>query len=572
VKLACLYGNGRVKEVHSNSSIVEKSDGSREVSPLMHASPLLPLPTGLEIVTIETVDDRLQVQVISTKEGPCCPLCGQRSTRVHSHYTRKVAEIPSGGFCVQLLIQVRKCFCENATCPRKIFTERFAAFVKPWARMTTRLCQVIQAIGLATGGRLGVRLGDHLGIHTSRMTIVRRVMNLPPEPAETVSCLGIDDFSFRRGRIFGTVLVNLEEHRVMDLLPDRQAETATTWMKTHPEITHVSRDRGSEYASAASAGAPQAIQVADRFHVAKNLSEAVQQLLARVLLEMKTASQGAEAAMEARGDSLLPLEEWRPAQEESVKQIIATRRAERQDRYQQVIALCEQGLTSQEIAVRLGMKARTVRDWLHKGVAPDIRPRRKYRSDFDPYAPYVLKRWQEGEHSGRQLWREVMFQGYTGSERMVYRFLETLKTHEIVTSAGTHRLPHYTSTAAVWLFIRHPDKLDEIKREDLAAFRLAHASLNTTYQLVQDFLQMMRRREGERLDAWLAQVQESQLPELQSFAHGVEQDKAAVQAGLTLPINNGQVEGQVTKIKLIKRMMYGRAGFLLLRQRVLHAL
>src|SRR5258708_38701125 len=129
---------------------------------------------------------------------------------------------------------------------------------------------------------------------------------------------------------------------------------------------------------------------------------------------------------------------------------------------------------------------------------------------------------------------------------MVYRFLETLKATEIVTSAGTARLPHYTSTAAVWLFMRHRDHLDEIQREDLAAFRLAHTSLNTTYQLVQDFLQMMRHREGKRLDTWLSQVQESGLSELQSFAYGVEQDKAAVQAGLTLPIRNGQVEGQVT--------------------------
>ena len=179
---------------------------------------------------------------------------------------------------------------------------------------------------------------------------------------------------------------------------------------------------------------------------------------------------------------------------------------------------------------------------------------------------------REGERSGRQLWREVRFQGYRGSERMLYRFLETLKTTEIATSAGTARLPHYTSTAAVWLFMRRPEHLDEIQREDLAAFRLAHASLNTTYQFVQDFLEMMRRRQGERLDVWLAQVHESGLAELQSFAQGVEQDKAAVQAGLTLPLSNGQVEGQVTKIKLIKRMMYGRAEFPLLRQRVLHAL
>jgi transposase len=425
---------------------------------------------------------------------------------------------------------------------------------------------------LASCGRLGARLGSRLKIETSRTNILRRVMKLATKTTDKVVHLGLDDFSFRRGRTFGTVLVDLERHQIKDLLPDRQKETAAAWMKRHPEITHVSRDRSSEYASAVAAGAPQAIQVADRFHVAKNLSEAVQQLLARVLLEMKTASQGAEAMTQARGDSLLPLEEWRPAQEESVKQTIATRRAERQERYQQVLALSEQGLTSPEIAVRLGMKARTVREWLHKRLAPDARPRRKYPSAFDPYAPYVLKRWQEGERSGCQLWRELRFQGYSGSERMVYRFLETLKTTEIVPSAGTARLPHYTSTAAVWLFMRRPEHLDAIQREDLAAFRLAHASLKTTYQLVQDFLRMMRHRQGERLNAWLTRVQESGLAELQSFAQGVEQDKAAVQAGLTLPLSNGPVEGQVTKIKLIKRMMYGRAKFPLLRQRILHAL
>jgi transposase len=182
-------------------------------------------------------------------------------------------------------------------------------------------------------------------------------------------------------------------------------------------------------------------------------------------------------------------------------------------------------------------------------VAPDVRPRRKRQSDFDPYAPYVLKRWEEGERNGTQLWQEIAAQGYSGSQRMVYRFLKTLKTHEITISAGACRLPHYSSTAAVCLFMRQPDDLDESERADLAAFRLAHVSFNTTYQLAQDFLVMMRQPEGERLDAWLTQVHESQLPELESFAHGVERDKAAVQAGLTLPINNGQGEGQVTRIK-----------------------
>ena len=179
---------------------------------------------------------------------------------------------------------------------------------------------------------------------------------------------------------------------------------------------------------------------------------------------------------------------------------------------------------------------------------------------------------REGEHSGRQLWREVRFQGESGSERRVERFLETLKTKERVTRAWTPRLPHYPSTASVWLFLRRPEQLDEIAREELAAFRLAQASLNTTSQFVQDFLPLVRHREGARLDAWLSQVHESGLPALQSFAQGVEQDKAAVQAGLPLPISHGQVEGQVTKIKLINRMRDGRAEFPLLPQRVFHAL
>ena len=155
---------------------------------------------------------------------------------------------------------------------------------------------------------------------------------------------------------------------------------------------------------------------------------------------------------------------------------------------------------------------------------------------------------------------------------MVYRFLETLKTAETVTAEGTHRLPHYTSKSARWLFMRRPADLEDIEQEDLAAFRRLNPSLDTAYGLVQDFLQMMRKREGDRLDAWLRRVHESQLPEGPRFAHGVKEEYDAVKAGLPLALNNGQVEGQVTKIKLIKRMIYGRAAFPLLRQRVLHAL
>lgn len=537
----------------------------------MEKPQLLPLADGLELSYLERGDGQLRLHVTATSRTSTCPLCGQPATRMHSRYSRVVKDLPCAGQQVQLILHVRKFFCDTADCVRKIFTERLPQLVAPWAQMTTRLCQALAAIGLATCGRLGARLASRLGIATSWMTVVRRVMALPTKPAGSVQCLGIDDFSFLRGRTFGTVLVDLDTHQVIDLLPDRQAETATTWMQAHGEITHVSRDRGSEYASAASRGAPQAVQVADRFHVAKNLSEAVQELLARVLTELKDTPQRGETAPASAQEAVrVPVEEWRPAPGVQVERAISTHRAEREARYQQVEDFQKQGLTSQEIARRLGVSERTVRHWRKRGVAPDVRPRRKRQSEFDPYAPYVLKRWQQGERNGTRLWQEIAAQGYPGSQRMVYRFLQTLKTQEIEACAAGRHLPHYSSRAAISLFMRHPDQLEEIEQEHLAAFRRAAPALETTYRLVQDFLAMMRQREGERLDAWLLQVNASQLPELESFAHGVERDKEAVQAGLTLAINNGQVEGQVTRIKLIKRMMYGKAGFALLRQRVLH--
>src|SRR3989440_787763 len=230
-----------------------------------------------------------------------------------------------------------------------------------------------------------------------------------------------------------------------------------------------------------------------------------------------------------------------------------------------------QGLTAKEIARQLNMSERTVQTWLAAGTFPEAKTRRKKQSSFDAFAPSVLKRWQEGERNGLTLWREIQKQGYTGSERTVYRHIETLKQASVQASLNPDRLHKFTASTAGWLFVRDKKSLDEIEQEDLATFCQASPTLRRAYDFVQDFMQMVRKREGQRLDTWLERVATSDLAELQQFANGVEKDKAAVKAGLTWSINNGQVEGQVTKLKLIKRSMYGRAGFPLLRQRVLHA-
>src|SRR6266571_7631341 len=215
----------------------------------MTSSPFLPLPPGLEILATESIDDLLRVEVISTRNGSRCPLCFHLAVRIHSRYTRVVADVPCAGFQVQLVLYVRKFFCDTPECPRKIFTERLPIFVQPWARMTTRFSQMLQALVLATCGELGTRLASRLGIHTSPTTLLRRVMALPTAPSGHVSSLGIDDFSFRRGRTFGTILVDLDRHQVIDLLADRKTETAEAWMLTHDEIEIVSRDRGEDYAA-----------------------------------------------------------------------------------------------------------------------------------------------------------------------------------------------------------------------------------------------------------------------------------------------------------------------------------
>src|SRR2546425_200634 len=239
------------------------------------------LPNTIAIEAVYPTKAHLTVQVACVLKSAACPLCQQPSERIHGSYRRTVADVPCGGRKVTLALTVRKFVCGTPDCPRKIFTERLPELVQSYARMTNRLSEVLQTLGFATCGELGERLAPKLGMHISGPTLLRRMRNRSCPAPSSVRILGIDDWSWKKGATYGTILVDLKLRKPIELLPDRTAGTAEAWLRIHPEVEIVSRDRGGDYAAAARKGAPQAQQVADKFHLLKNLRERIKDLMDR---------------------------------------------------------------------------------------------------------------------------------------------------------------------------------------------------------------------------------------------------------------------------------------------------
>src|SRR5881628_3305126 len=263
------------------------------MSHLGTTSPFFPLPDGIVIASVHPMATSLVVQIACCHLIAACPLCQQPSERVHGDYVRTVADLPCAGRRVILSLTVRKFVCATPTCPRKIFTERLSELVQSYARMSNRLREALVALGLATSAEVSERVAPSLGMSVSAHTLLRRLRTVACPPPKSVRILGVDDWAWKKGQTYGTILVDLELGKPIELLPDRKEATLEAWLRTHPEVEVVSRDRGGEYAAAASKGAPQAQQVADKFHILKNLRDRLKELMARkqkVLPEVEESS------------------------------------------------------------------------------------------------------------------------------------------------------------------------------------------------------------------------------------------------------------------------------------------
>ena len=532
-------------------------------------------PAGITIDSIDPSANELMMRVACDFPSMPCPECQQPSARIHSRYQRLVADLPCAGRHVLLMLTVRKFVCSSPTCPRKIFTERLPGLVASYGRMTRRLIALLQALGLGAGGQLGTRQADRSGIATTPSTLLRHVMQLPAPLTRAVRVLGVDDFAWKKRFTYGTILVDLERRKIIDVLADRESATVEAWLKEHPEVAFVSRDRGKDFTKAATLGAPQAQQVVDRFHVVKNLSEVLQEILGHCRAEIRQGETSLPQLEKAGEEPTRPLPTaatWQQRTPAHVKKVHQARQASRDDRYTQMTTLRAQGLTQSEVAKRMGMSERAVRQWLKRGAAPTNERQFRRRSVFDPYAAYVLQRWQDGMHEAKQLYEEIQVQGFSGTVRIVQRFVRALRDDpEKMPLAPATGADRFSSKTATWLFIRDPKQLTTEKQAELELICQRSETARQTYELTQQFMSMLRLRRGQDFEMWLSAVEASQIPELRRFAQGLLKDKSAVVAGLTLSYSNGLVEAQVQKLKLVKRSMFGRAKLPLLRQRLLNA-
>jgi transposase len=547
---------------------------------------LIPDPCRLHLEVLRSDDQHITMLVCTTDRTARCPLCSVPSSRIHSRYVRTLADLPWNGIPVRLRLTVRRFRCRTDTCDRRIFTERLPGIVAPYARRTARCAEALELIGFIVGGEAGARLLVRLGMRGSPDTVLRAVRAATIAGGQTPRVLGIDDFAFRRGHRYGTILVDLERHRVVDLLPDRKPETVVAWLEEHGSPEIISRDRGGGYAEAASRGAPDAAQVADRFHLTKNLVESLETFFLRkrstlkrvraVLVDERAPPEEEELPRDTiyQGKRKSP-QNWQQRAEEAS----AARHVERVATYEAIRALHGKGADMAHIARTVGVSRRTVYRYTRMDGPPErARPGpRPGNRVLAPYEPYLLQRWKEGCHNGVKLWHEIQEQGFAYSVTNVSRFLAHLRRegkppHPVgKRGAAISSSQPPTARRVAFLTIAQGDDLEEEDRAYLERLRAEDASVEQVYQLVQDFMQVLRNRRGERLDDWIEHAKDSGIDELRRFAIGLCGDHAAVQAGLTLIWSNGQVEGHVNRLKLLKRQMYGRANFDLLRQRVLRA-
>jgi transposase len=529
--------------------------------PPSHSQAVLPNPEILVLESICREENRFVIAVRS-RQAPRCPACGDVSKSRHSEYWRTIQDLPWQGAPVLMRVRLRRFRCRNPGCCRKVFAESLRGVAGGHARRTDRLGFIVRLVGYTIGGLPGSRVLDRLAVQVSDDTVLRTVKQgvSAETDADPIRYLGVDDWAWRKGQRYGTILVDLERHRVADLLPDRSADDLRDWLQQHPTVETISRDRCGTYADGAYRGAPQALQIADRFHLVLNLSAAIERSLEghRKDLELKQRPTSGEVDDAVDGRNTI-------AQQRSRE-----RREHRVQRYEQVLVLHATGSTQKAIAAAIGISLKTVRRWLRAEQFPERKPASGRHSHVQEFEEYLAHRWNAGCHNSTQLFREIRDRGYRGGRQMVSYFVSRWRNEP---HAGTRKpLERLAPKQAAALLCKRPNDRSDTEHQLFQRLTEKNPSFAYMHTLAVEFRDALQQRDGERVRQWIQHATQSAITPLVRFAWGLRRDFAAVIAAAENEWSSGQVEGQINRLKTIKRQMYGRAGFLLLRARVLPVL
>lgn len=544
----------------------------------MDFSICLPNASVLQFISVCVQEQTVIFHVSSSQTQAICPQCKEVSQKIHSRYQRTLADLPLSGLAVRLICQSKKFFCRNKECSQQIFVERLDEVAEVFARRTKRLDKILCSLAFYVGGRVGAQVTSRLSIGVSRQTLIRQILRNPSPPMIMPKVIGIDDFAFRRGQVYGTLLIDLERRKAFDLIPSREAEDVAEWLKKYPQVEVVSRDRSLIYANAVNVALPHAEQIADRFHLVKNIYEVLGKILHR---ERKTIGQMSneicQTANRISPEKQNPLDNKRLREPITKKEKLAQAkqseaRQRRMERYETVKKLRNEGMSIKGISRELRMHRQTVRHFLRCDEYPEPKPAFRKISPLINYQDYLRQRWNVGCGNAKQPYQELRQPGYPGSYDTLMRFLKIWRADlpaedRLRIQLKTFRTP--TAREIKWWLLgnKPPKKEENIKF--LKLLKQRQPEISQAVKQIREFQQILKNGSENEYDNWKKNIKEKGSPEMKNFVFRLEKDDKSVRGAITTEWSNGQVEGQVNRLKLIKRQMYGRANFEVLKARVL---